>query len=245
MTDGLLVRAVSVLRVFSSTRPSLTLTEICALAGLPRSTTQRLLMQLLDVELLTRVDDRYTISTALWEIGELAPVSLRLRERALPYLNRLYEATGENVHLAVLDGFDALYVARVVGPNAVPTLSRMGGRHPLHTTGVGKALLALQNEEFLTAFFARQLEAPTMYSITSQSALREELTAIARDGYSRTSQEMTLGNVSLAVPIVTGPNLPLAAVGVVTHLARSNPSRTIPLLKKMAEEISAQLRELE
>lgn len=72
-------------------------------------------------------DKRYSIGTRLWEIGELSDVSLRLRETALPYMLELYEAAGENVHLAVLSGVEALYVARLIGHRSVPTVSRMGG----------------------------------------------------------------------------------------------------------------------
>ena len=102
----------------------------------------RLLAQLGGYGLVMRVPGHaYTIGARLWELGELSPLSLRLRETALPHMMRLYEATGENVHLAVLDAptpetATALFVGRLTGQGSIPTLGRMGGRHPLHTTGV-------------------------------------------------------------------------------------------------------------
>ena len=54
----------------------------------------------------------------------------------------LYEATHENVQLAVLDGLDALFVEKISGRDSVPIVTRIGGRLPLHATGVGKVLLA-------------------------------------------------------------------------------------------------------
>ena len=145
---GALARTMRVLQCFTDDEPALTSAGSGELTGLASSTLHRLLAQLLEFGLLTRAPGhRYTIGTGLWELGELAPVSMRLRERALPHVLRLYEASGENVHIAVLSDEDPATAdgavrRAVTGPHSIPTLSRMGGRHPLHTTGVGKALLA-------------------------------------------------------------------------------------------------------
>ena len=72
----------------------------------------------------------------------LAPVQGELREVAAPFLQDLYAATGDTVHLAVREGNRALYVERLSGKASVPVVSQVGGRLPLHTTGVGKVLLA-------------------------------------------------------------------------------------------------------
>ena len=71
--------------------------------------------------------------------------------------------------------------------------------------------------------------------------LRSELERTRRTGYSVTNQEMTLGNTSLAVPIFVGSGPPYAAVGLVTHLARFDPRRTVPLLKEAAAGIARAL----
>ena len=65
-----------------------------------------------------------------------------LREVAAPFLQDLYAATGDTVHLAVREADRALYVERLSGKASVPVVSQVGGRLPLHTTGVGKVLLA-------------------------------------------------------------------------------------------------------
>ena len=67
---------------------------------------------------------------------------LGLREIALPYLEDLYEATHENVQLAVRDGLEVVFVERLAGRDAVRVLTRVGGRFALHATGVGLVLLA-------------------------------------------------------------------------------------------------------
>lgn len=164
-----------------------------------------------------------------------------MRERALPHLQTLYEATGENVQLAVLSGTDALYVARVTGTTSIPTITRMGGRLPLHTTGVGKALLAQQDDAWLTDFLRAPLSRETAFSITDQRRLLADLRLTRERGYATTRQEMTLGNVSIAAALPPVDGLPRAAVGVVTHIARADEGRIAPLVIRTAAAIGSAL----
>jgi len=235
--ESVITRAFSLLRAFDEQHPDLSLAELAERSGLPRTTAHRMAAELVELGMLHRTDRGYAIGTGLWEIGELSPVSMVLRERALPHLLGLYEATGENVHLAVLAEAEALYVARLTGSSSIPTLSRMGGRLPLHTTGVGKALLSTMDEPALARYFAVPRELETIHSITGEATLRLEIDVARQRGYATTRQEMTLGNISFAAPIPALPGLPPAAVGVVTHLARGDASRLAPLVLRAAADI--------
>jgi DNA-binding IclR family transcriptional regulator len=137
-------KVVTLLDAFTPSTPELSLGELARTTGLPVSTTYRLVSELVAWGGLERAEGGtgYRIGVRLWEIGALAPRSATLREVALPFLQDLYQATLENVHLAVLDGREALYVDTIAGRGAVPVRSRRGGRLPLHATGVGKVLLA-------------------------------------------------------------------------------------------------------
>jgi DNA-binding IclR family transcriptional regulator len=245
--EGVLARAMRVLECFTDDEPALSAVRLGERTGLSSSTLHRLLAQLLELGLLTRAPGhRYTIGGRLWELGELSPLALRLRETALPHMLRLYEATGENVHLAVLDAptpetATALYVGRLTGSSSIPVLSRMGGRHPLHTTGVGKALLATRDELWLDRYFAEPLERETTHSITSEGELRAELERARARGYATTHEEMTLGNVSVASALGPVDGLPPAAVGVVVHLAGADERRLAPLVIQAARDIRSSL----
>ena len=238
--DGVLERALDVLQCFSDDEPALSAAVIAERTGLATSTLHRLLTRLTSLGLLARAPGhRYTIGVRLWELGELSPLSVRLRETALPLMVRLYEATGENVHLAVLDAptperATALYVGRVTGQTSIPTLSRMGGRHPLHTTGVGKALLATRDEEWLTEYFSTPLVRETTHSVTTEDVLRTELAVARRRGYATTREEMTLGNISVAAPLGKVEGLPPAAVGMVVQLERADERRLAALVTQAA-----------
>lgn len=238
---ALLERAMEILSCFDPKHSALTLTEISQLTKLPMSTCHRIIGTLEDGGFLSKGSDRkYRVGTKLWTIAQHAPLSERLRESALPTLARLYEETGENVTLAVLDRGQALYVDRLVGERSIPTISRAGGHLPLHTTGVGKVLLAYQPQKAIEQYISRPLPKPTPKSITTADALREELAQVRKNGYSVTREEMTKGSGSIAVPIMRKGKC-VAAVGVIVHLNRLDINRLVSTLTDAAVSIAAEL----
>lgn len=238
---ALLERAMEILGCFDPQHSALTLTEISRLTNLPLSTCHRIIGTLEHGGFLSKGADRkFRIGTKLWTIAQHAPLSERLRESALPTLARLYEETGENVTLAVLDRGQALYVDRLVGERSVPTISRAGGHLPLHTTGVGKVLLAYQPQKAIDQYLTRPLPKPTPQSITDPNALRADLAEVKARGYSVTREEMTRGSGSVAVPILRRGKC-VAAVGVIVHLNRMDITRLVATLNNAANSIAAEL----
>ncbi|MEY4102756.1 MAG: Acetate operon repressor, partial [Actinomycetota bacterium] len=169
-------RGIAVLGCFSARSRALTLSELSEKSLLPMSSTHRVVAELVTGGFLVRGSDRkYRIGTRLWSIGQLAPVSDQLRHRAMPTLARLYEETGENITLAVIDRGQALYVDRIGGERSVHTATRAGGHLPLHVTGVGKVLLAYQSGEAIQKYLSRPLQRMTPYSIVDPAKLEAEL----------------------------------------------------------------------
>lgn len=238
---ALLERAMEILGCFDEKHSALTLTQLAQLTKLPMSTCHRIVGTLEDGGFLSKGSDhKFRVGTKLWTIAQHAPLSERLRESALPTLARLYEETGENVTLAVLDRGQALYVDRLVGERSIPTISRAGGHLPLHTTGVGKVLLAYQSEKAIEQYLSKPLPRPTPQSITQPDALRRDLAEVRKNGYSITRQEMTRGSGSIAVPIMRNGRC-VAAVGVIVHLNRLDVNRLVSTLTDAAASISAEL----
>src|SRR5690606_10338757 len=111
--------------------------------GLPIGTAHRIVSQLVDWGALERDERRrYVIGLKLFEIGALAPRAYRRRERILPFLEELFQATRENVMLTVLDGHEAVMVEHVVGHRAVTIAAGLGERLPLHASAAGHVMLA-------------------------------------------------------------------------------------------------------
>jgi DNA-binding IclR family transcriptional regulator len=236
-------RGIAVLACFTPRAHSLTLSELSQKSKLPMSSTHRVVAELTTGGFLVRgKDKRYRIGTRMWSIAQLAPVSDQLRDRSLPTLARLYEETGENITLAVLDRGQALYVDRLVGEKTIPSASRAGGHLPLHTTGVGKVLLAYLDKEKIDSYLSRPLQRPTPYSVTDPEKLQVELAEVRQRGYAVARQEMTPGSGSVAVPILRRGRC-IAAVGVVSHLNKLDVPHLVEILNQAALSIARELEE--
>ncbi len=238
-------RALAVLGAFDSTAPRLTLSEIAERSGTPLSTAHRLLGELTGWGALhRRPDGRYEIGRRLWDLGLLAPVQLELRQVAAPFLLDVHTATRDTVHLAVREGRSALYVERVSGRESVPVVSQVGSRLPLHATGVGKVLLAAAPDDVVEAV----LRAPTRetrHTVVNAGRLRREIAEVRRRGYARTAEEMSLGTLSVAVPVrverSAGPAVVAAALGIVVPSHRRDLLRLVPVLEVAARGIGREL----
>ena len=233
-------RVLSVLGVFDAEHASLTLTEIAQRAELTLPTAHRLVGELAAWGALRRDSrGRYVIGRRLWDLGLLAPVQTDLRDVASPFLQDLYGATLATVHLAVRDGVNALYLDRVSGHASVPVLSKVGSRLPLHSTGVGKVLLAHAPDAVRHEVLAAPLQRFTPYTIAQPGRLARQLAHIPEDGYATTTEEMTLGACSIAIPVSVNGHI-VASLGIVVPHLRAR-ARLVPAMQVAAQGIARHL----
>jgi DNA-binding IclR family transcriptional regulator len=226
-------KVVTLLDAFTPAAPELSLGELAKITGLPVSTTYRLASELVAWGGLERAGGGtgYRVGMRLWELGALAPRGATLREVALPFMQDLYQATQENVHLAVLDGHEALYVDTITGRGSVRVRSRRGGRLPLHATGVGKVLLAYAPEQLLHEVVGAGLRRFTPHTVVAPGHLRRALADVRRTGTATTSEEMTLGSRSVASPVLDAGGTCVAALAVVTRSRRGDLRRLAPAVR--------------
>jgi DNA-binding IclR family transcriptional regulator len=237
-------KVVSLLDAFGPGTPELSLGDLARLTGLPISTTYRLASELVEWGGLERADRTgYRIGMRLWELGTLAPRGGTLREVALPFMQDLYEATHENVHLAVRDGLEALYVDTISGHGSVRTRSRRGGRLPLHATGVGKVLLAHAPPEVVSAVVDGGMRRFTPYTVVAPGHLRRALADVRRNGVAYAREEMTLGSLSVAAPVQDRHGTVVAALGLVLTQGRGDLRRLAPAVRTAAISTSRALQE--
>lgn len=235
-------RALAVLDCFTAGSPALTLSEIARRLGQPVSSTHRQLRELIRWGALERdASGRYSIGLHLWEVGALAPRSKDLRETSLPFLEDLYEATHENVQLAVVDGDEVVYVERLFSHHATRIPARPGFRLPLHVTGVGRVLLAHATTERVNEVLSRPLRKYTRYTMVDPADLRRELAAIRRDGYAISDRQVELVSTSVAAPIRGPDNTVIAALSIIVP-SRDNKARSfVPAVVAAARGISRSL----
>jgi DNA-binding IclR family transcriptional regulator len=235
-------RVLAILDCFSQARPVLKLSEISRYAGLSLTTTHRQVGELTRWGALERDDDGgYRIGLRLWEVGSLAPRSIGLREAALPFLEDLYEATHENVQLAVLDGTEAVYVERISGRHAVHVVTRPGSRLPVHATAVGLVLLAHAGPERVEEVLAGPLTRYTPHTVTDPGALRRILADVRRCGYVISDRQIEVVSTSVAAPVRGPGEEVVAALSVVVGSSAAQARRYVPAVRTAARGISRHL----
>lgn len=235
-------RALIVLDCFIGSSVERTVTGIASETGLPPATVHRLLATLIDWGGIERHGrGRYRLSMHLWRLGASVPEVRGLRDVALPFLEDLYEATHEVVHLAVLDGIEALYLEKISGRSAAKVTSEVGKRLPLHATGPGKVLLAHSGTALLERILARGLPAITPSTITTERGLRAALAEIRRTGQAISRDEMTVGISSVGAPIFGSDGAIVASLAVVGPSSRISPSTLAPMVRVVAASLSRAL----
>ena len=229
-------RALALLGAFDETHRLLTLTELAGRAGLPVPTAHRLVGELVAWGALARTPSgEYAVGRRLWDLGLLAPVQTGLRQLASPFLHDIYAATLATVHLAVRDGTEVLYVDRLAGHASVPVVSTIGSRLPLHSTGVGKVLLAHAPPDVQAAALARLVRI-TPYTITQPGTLQRQLAAVLRDDHATTVEEMSLGACSVGVPVRRSHDV-VAALGIVVPSLKKDRPRLVAALQVAARGV--------
>ena len=238
-------RLLDVLAAFEQTHPSLTLSEIARRAALSLPTAHRLVAALTAWGALERDETgRYHVGLRLWEVAALAPRGVALRQAALPFLEDLYEATHENVHLAVRDGSDVVYIERLSGRSAVGVRSQVGARWPLHATGVGLVLLAHGPSDLQDRYLADELASFTPFTpftVTDPALLRRTLAEVRRAGVAVSDRQITDDALSVAAPVRGARGEVVAAVSVVVPWAGAQTPALLPTVRLAGRGISRAL----
>jgi DNA-binding IclR family transcriptional regulator len=241
--EPLLDRAFKLLSAFDPDGAPLTLNSLSLRSGMPKSSTYRLAQKLVELGALERDSDGlFVIGLRLLEIASLAPRGHGLRATALPYLEDLHRATKQHVLLAVRDGAEAVLLERLSARGAGRVMFRVGGRLPLHSTGVGLVLLAHAPRELIHQVLAGDLRLEPEQGSVSSDELRTQLAAIRREGTGSMSRPQPEPMTSVAAPIFVHDQRVIAAISVVAPSATMQREELRPAVLTVARAISRALR---
>lgn len=235
-------RIVRVLETFDADRTVQTPSEIARLAGLPSSTAHRMVADLAATGILERDQaGRVHLGMRLWELAQRGSRALRLRQIALPHMERVQARVREHTQLAVLEQGEALFLERLSDPRAVSNITRIAGRLPLHASSSGLVLLAHASDELRERILAGPLEAVGPDTITTPDALRARLEGIRTAGVAIAPGSIEGVASGIAVPVRDGRSGPvIAALSVV--VPRDAPtSGAVDELRAAAVRIAAEL----
>jgi DNA-binding IclR family transcriptional regulator len=223
---SVLRRALRILDAFEDARAGLRLSEISRRAGVPLTTTHRIVGVLHEWGALERDGSGdYRIGLRLWEVAALAPRSVGLQRIALPFMQDLYETTHRGVHLAVREKDEVVFVERFVSPETAGERPRVGGRYAMHATAVGLVLLAHAPLELQEEVIGGPLRSYTSRTLSSARELRRVLAGVRLTGYAISDRQISPDYVSVAAPIRGADNTVVAALSlIVPHTEPHGPS---------------------
>jgi IclR family transcriptional regulator, acetate operon repressor len=230
------LKAIQVMNLFSASEPRLTLTEIARRMNMPKSTAHSMLNTLVSEHFIEKLGrDSYALGTAVIMLTQSVRVNVELRDRAAPYLRELADQCTESVYLTIRDGDYVLYIYAIESSRRLIARTAVGDRAHLHSTGVGKAILAELTPEEVDGIIERiGLPPVTSYSTTDIDTLKDRLAQTRERGYSIDNQENELGNYCIGAAIFDDSGQVIGACSV----AGTDPE----IIGKRAPEISENIR---
>lgn len=241
-TDGVksVTRVFDLLELIADAGGDVTLSELSAAADLPLPTIHRLLRTLVSRGYARQLQNRrYALGPRLVRLGEVA--NRKFGQLAMPQLKQLVEELGETANLATLDGDRVIYVSQAPSPHAMRMFTEVGRRSYLHSTSVGKAILADMTDDQVREIVARTgMPANTEKTITDVDALLADLADTRRRGYAVDDNEQEIGVrcFAVTVPDMAVPTA-VSVSGPVARVSGDFADRALPVLQEIVGEIAA------
>ncbi|MDN4490707.1 IclR family transcriptional regulator [Demequina sp. SYSU T00068] len=239
--DSVTDRIVRILETFTPTRTVQTASDIGRRAGLPPSTAHRVVGDLVDAGLLDRdPEGRVRVGLRLWELATRSSHALRVRQAALPAMERVQARVREHTQLAILEQDEALFLERLSHPQAGANITRIAGRLPLHAASSGLVLLAFGDPELQERILAGPLRRVGPSTPTDPVALRRTLAEVRRLGHAIAPGYIEEVSTGVAVPVRDRAGRAIAALSVV--LPREAPTApAVEELRRAARDVESAL----
>jgi DNA-binding IclR family transcriptional regulator len=243
-------RALTILEVFSSVNPSVTLTEISEFAGLTVPTAHRMVRALQSRGYVTHdpITGHYSLGSSVMKLAQVLLVrgeQDQLLTLSTPHLEALRDLTNETVSLHVSVGNSRVCIAEFVSHEVVRMAMGVGRVFPIYAGAAGKALLSGMSEPALDAILGGEakLVLPGSSTVITSSRLKRELMSVREDHYATSDGETVHGAAAIAAPVF-GPRGVEAAIniaGPASRWTRASMTAVVPKLLETAATISEHL----
>jgi IclR family pca regulon transcriptional regulator len=237
-------RGLEILRLFGRETPRLTVSMAAERTGLSRAAARRFLLTLNELGYVHMADELFELRPKVLELGYAYLSAWPTAELVTPYLRDGVRVMNENVSFGVLDGDQAVYVARAEARRLVQSLViTVGSRVPAVLSAMGRVLIAHQPPDVIDDIIEHTpLPRFTPSSIQDPRHLRRILDEVRQKGWCLVTEEFEQGVMSVAVPIVDENNAVVAAINVGAPTTRATPVEMVeyylPRLQDVGNKIS-------
>lgn len=232
-------RVVDLLVLFARSNSALTLNEICQAQSWPKSSTFELIQTLVNKGLVEMKDERlktYGLSLLAFEIGSSYISRLGVTDQARPYIQELNKQTGSTVFLGIEDNGDIVYLDKAENHSFMRPTAKLGSRRYIHTTGLGKALLAAYSDEKVIKILSKkELLSKTEFSKTNLEDILQDMKEIRERGYSIDDREDNKEMYCMGAAIYDQWGNPVASISVASLLNTMTEDKKIFISKAVTE----------
>ena len=210
-------RAMDLIELLATSENGLSITELSAATGLPKSTIHRILSTYTQRHYVEKNQETsiYSLGHKFVEIASIYLNKVELKTEAAPYMHEMVAIFGHTSYLGILENNEVMYLERADQFNSLRLYTQIGKRAPLYCTALGKVLMAFLPED-QADHIARQLpyRPLTPNTIASYAAFREEIAQVRRRGYATDHCEHEAEISCLAVPIYDYTRKVVAAMSI-------------------------------
>lgn len=233
-----LERATKILDLFSTEHMEWRFRDIVTESGLNKSTVFNIVNTLRELNLLEQDEEtkKYRLGRQLLRYGEVAKKSVQIVKIAQPYMIQIRDVLNETVQLARLDGSNTIYLEKAESIQSVQTYSMMGAAIPAYATGLGKAMLAYQEESYLDAYFDEPFQKFTVNTLKNKEELKNHLETVRKEGIASDQEEFSIGLVCYACPIFDHKGRAVYAMSVSTPIYRMTAEKENIIQKELKEK---------
>lgn len=238
---AVLARALDLIDALAAAGEPLGTTEIAREIGATKSATFRILVNLERRGYVRKdaMSARYRLGPALVSLGYQASNGIDLLSLAHPHLETLSVRIQETANLGAIRDGEIVYLDIVESPRSLRMAARIGARDHIHSTALGKAILAYLPEDNLDSIVAMPLSRNTQRTITDPDLLRAELRSIRHSGVAREAGENEPDARCVGVPVFDRN-------GVCAALSISGPASRLDesIIERAASELLLEARAL-
>ncbi len=244
-TSAAVERALSILELVSVSTNGLSNSDLSRRLEIPKSSASYILRVLEKRDYLRRDDGgKYRLGLKVMDLTGSAMPQRDVREIAKPVMAEfLRKSHLPEAHIAVLDNGRAVYVEKVEGEKSFIKMDIwVGHRLPVHTTAIGKVLVAyLSDDEILAILDLRGMEKKTKRSIVDPAKFLREAARVRKYGFAVDDEENAAGVRCIAAPIFDDSGTVVATLGtssIIMHIDEAHMPKIVELIRKAAEKVS-------
>ncbi len=242
-TGGVLVlhKTLDILENIKDTPVGVRLSDLARAVDMPKATVYRILATLESRGFLDRGQDGgYRMARKLFDLQQRHPIEQTLNRVAPPKMEDLAKLCRETVNLGILDGGEVVVINTVESPQTIRMSSKVGNRRCLHTTAIGKILLAaLPEKEMLRLIRIKGLPRLTPHTLVNRTALLAELDRVRERGYAIDNQENELDGRCIGAPVLGPDGRVVAALSISGPVFRMDLNRARSLAPKLRQTCAA------